>query len=295
LPAQFVAPILEGLPILPLSRGAFTHALDLRSQQAVVGPRLEEPPPLIWLLQLKTLLREAILPPAGPLLLALLGLLLLKVRPLLARILLAAGLASLWLLSTPVVSDALTGLVELYPPLDLRQAANAQAIVILGGGPAAEPLLLERLSYGAFVARKTGLPILVTGYLVEARAMHDSLQRNFGIETRWIDDQAYDTFQNARNTSRILLAENVQRIILVTRATHMRRSVQEFTAAGFDVVPAPVGILAARDFGVLEYLPNPDALLRSHAAIYELIGEPVRIFLSASHLRQHYEPVLSNG
>jgi uncharacterized SAM-binding protein YcdF (DUF218 family) len=74
---------------------------------------------------------------------------------------------------------------------------------------------------------------------------------------------------------------------LVTHATHMRRSVREYTSAGFDVVPAPVGILAARDFGVLQYLPNPDALHRSHMAIYELIGEPVRILLSASHLRRH--------
>jgi uncharacterized SAM-binding protein YcdF (DUF218 family) len=253
---------------------------------------------LIWLLQLKTLLKDLILPPAGPLLLALFGLVLLKVRPRLARIFIVAGLASLWLLSTPIVSDALTGLVELYPPLDFRQAANAQAIVILGGGgqrafapeyqgPAAEPFLLERLSYGAYVAKKTGLPILVTGFSIEARAMHDSLQRNFGVETRWIDDQAHDTFQNARNSARILSEDNVHRIVLVTRATHMRRSVQEFTDAGLDVVPAPVGILAARDFGVLEYVPNPDALLRSHAAIYELIGEPVRILLSASHLRRH--------
>jgi uncharacterized SAM-binding protein YcdF (DUF218 family) len=253
---------------------------------------------LIWLLQLKTLLKNLILPPAGPLLLALLGLALFKVRPRLARIFLLAGLASLWLLSTPIVSDALTGLVELYPPLDFRQAANAQAIVILGGGgqrpfapeyqgPAAEPLLLERLSYGAYVAKKTGLPILVTGFSIEARAMHDSLQRNFGVETRWIDTEAYDTFQNARNSARILSADNVHRIVLVTRATHMRRSVQEFADAGFDVVPAPVGILAVRDFSVLRYMPDPEALLRSHMAIYELIGEPVRIFLSASHLRRH--------
>lgn len=253
---------------------------------------------MIWLLQLKTLLKNLILPPAGPLLLALLGLALLKVRPRLGRIFLLAGLASLWLLSTPIVSDALTGLVELYPPLDFRQAANAQAIVILGGGdqrpfapeyqgPAAEPLLLERLSYGAYVAKKTGLPILVTGFSIEARAMHDSLQRNFGVETRWIDAEAYDTFQNARNSARILAADNVHRIVLVTRATHMRRSVQEFADAGFDVVPAPVGILAMRDFSVLRYIPDPEALLRSHMAIYELIGEPVRIFLSASHLRRH--------
>jgi uncharacterized SAM-binding protein YcdF (DUF218 family) len=67
----------------------------------------------------------------------------------------------------------------------------------------------------------------------------------------------------------------------------MRRSVREFTDAGLDVVPAPMGILAARDFGLLQYIPNPDALHRSQTAIYELIGEPVRILLSASHLRRH--------
>jgi uncharacterized SAM-binding protein YcdF (DUF218 family) len=253
---------------------------------------------LIWLLHLKTLLKELILPPASPLILALLGLLLFKARPRLARIFIAAGLASLWLLSTPIVADALTGLVELYPPLDFHLAAERQAIVILGGGgqralapeyqgPAAEPFMLERLSYGAYVAKKTGLPILVTGFSLEARAMHDSLQRNFGIETRWIDAEAYDTFQNARNSARILAAAGVHRIILVTHATHMRRSVREFTDAGFDVLPAPMGMLAVRDFGVLQFFPNPDALVRSHTAIYELIGEPVRMLLSASHLRRH--------
>ena len=253
---------------------------------------------MIWLLQLKTLLKDLILPPAGPLLLALLGLVLLKRRPPLARICLAAAIASLWLLSMPIVSDALTRVVELYPPLDLHLAGNAQAIVILGGGgqrafapeyggPAAEPYLLERLSYGAYVAKQTGLPILVTGFSIEARAMRDTLRRNFGTETRWVDDEAHDTFQNARNSARILIAEGVHRIVLVTRATHMRRSVQEFTDAGFEVIPAPAGILAARDVGILRYLPNADALMRSQTAIYELIGEPVRILLSASHVRRH--------
>ena len=253
---------------------------------------------MTWLLHLKTLLRDLILPPAGPLLLALLGFALLRVRPLLARICLVTGIASLWLLSTPIVSDALTHLAELYPPLDMRRTADAQAIVILGGGgqrtmapeyqgPAAEPLMLERLSYGAYIARQTGLPVLVTGFSVEARAMHVSLQRNFGIETRWVDDQAYDTFQNARNSARILKADGVDRVVLVTHATHMRRSVHEFTDAGLDVVPAPVGILAVRDFGPQRLVPNPDALHRSQMAIYELIGEPVRVLLSASHLRRH--------
>jgi uncharacterized SAM-binding protein YcdF (DUF218 family) len=253
---------------------------------------------MMWLLHLKTLLRVLVLPPAGPLLLALLGLLLLKRRPLLARGCLIAGIASLWLLSTPIVSDAITRVVERYPPVDLRLASNAQAIVILGGGgqrglapeyagPAAEPVLLERLSYGAYLARKTGLPVLVTGFATEARTMHDTLQRNFGIETRWIDDKAYDTFENARNSARLLNADGVRRVVLVTRATHMWRSVQEFTDAGFGVVPAPVGMLATRDLGIFRYLPNADALLRSQFAVYEMLGEPVRIFLAATHLRRH--------
>lgn len=252
---------------------------------------------MLMLLRLKTLLKSLILPPAGPLLLAFVGVVLIKRRPLLARACLILGLGSLWLLSTPVVSDALTGMAEHYPPLDWRQAADAQAIVILGGGgqrafapeyggPAAEPFLLERLNYGAFIAHKTGLPILVTGFQIEAVAMRDTLRRNFGIEARWVDDQAYDTFENARNSARLLKADGIQRVVLVTHATHLWRSVHEFTAAGMEVVPAPVGILADRDIGISRYVPNLGALQRAYAAIYELLGEPVRLFLAASHWRR---------
>lgn len=252
---------------------------------------------MLLLLRLKTVVKSLILPPTGALLVALLGLLLLKRRPLMARTLLALGLGSLWLLSTPVVGDILAGFAEHYPPLDWRRAADAQAIVILGGGgqrtfapeyagPAAEPVLLERLSYGAFVARKTGLPILVTGFRIEASAMQATLQRNFVLEPRWVDDQAYDTFQNASNSARLLRADAVHRIVLVTHATHMWRAVHEFTDAGMDVVPAPVGILAARDIGIRRYLPSPDTLSRSSAAINELLGEPLRAMFAATHMRR---------
>src|SRR6202140_3391926 len=145
---------------------------------------------------IKTLLKTTILPPAGPILLAVLGVFLIKRRPLLARTCLILGLGSLWLLSTPVVSDAVTRLAERYPPLDLRSTTGAQAVVILGGGgqrvfapeyggPAADPMLLERLAYGAYIAGKTSLPILVTGYHMEADAMRATLLRNFGVGARW--------------------------------------------------------------------------------------------------------------
>jgi uncharacterized SAM-binding protein YcdF (DUF218 family) len=253
---------------------------------------------MLILLRFKLLLKSAILPPTGPLLLAVLGVVLLRRRPRLARACLILGLGSLWLLSTPVVCNALSALAEHYPPLDLRSAAGAQAIVILGGGgeralapeyggPAAEPLLLERLSYGAYIARNTGLPILVTGYKIEAAAMRGTLLRNFGIDPRWVDGASFDTFQNAANSARLLEAEGIRRIILVTHATHMWRSVHEFTAAGLEVIPAPMGMLAPREFGFLDYVPDVDALQRGVAALYELLGEPVRVFFAATHLRRH--------
>ena len=252
---------------------------------------------LLLLKYAKTLLRNLLLPPAGPLLLAFAGLLLLRRRPRLARVLLSTGLGSLWLLSLPIVADALTRLTTHYPPLDLAQPTHAQAIVILGGGgerayapeyggAAAEPLLLERLAFGAYVARRTGLPVLVTGNGIEAGAMSATLARNFGIEARWIEARAYDTFDNAHNSAQLLRADGVQRIILVTSATHLWRAAHEFSATGLEVVPAPVGMLAERDPGVRRYLPDIAALGRSYTASYELLGEPVRQLLALTHLRR---------
>jgi uncharacterized SAM-binding protein YcdF (DUF218 family) len=252
---------------------------------------------MLWLLQLKTVVRMLILPPAGPLLLAILGILLLRRRPHLGRACLMVSIASLWLLSTPWVSDVLSSWVEHYPPVDLHAAGEAQAIVILGGGgqrefapeyggPAAEPVLLERLDYGAYLARKTGLPILVTGFRIEAIAMSDTLTRDFSVTPRWVDGQAYDTFQNARNAAHLLQAEGISRVVLITRAAHMWRSVHEFMAAGMEVVPAPVGILTRRNTNFSLYLPDLSALERSTAAVYELLGETVRRFLAVTHLRR---------
>ena len=250
---------------------------------------------LLWF---KLLLKSVILPPAGLLLLAILGLFLTKRHPRLGRTCLILAIGSLWLLLTPRVSDMLSGLAEHYPPLDLRNAGGAQAIVILGGGgqramapeyggPAADTVLLERLSYGAYVARKTGLPILVTGFRIEATAMQATLVRNFDIDPRWVDGAAFDTFSNASNSARLLQADGIRRIILVTNSTHMWRAVHEFTATGLEVIPAPMGMRATHERGIFSYVPEVEALRRSVTAINELLGEPVRWFFVVTHLRRH--------
>ncbi|HEY0767634.1 MAG TPA: YdcF family protein [Steroidobacteraceae bacterium] len=252
---------------------------------------------------LKSLLHRLLLPPAGPLLIALAGAWFLRSRAS-ARarnagwLLLATGLAALWLLATPLVADTLARAAEREPALDLTTAVQAQAIVILGGGDeriaapeyggaaAPGPALLERLAYGAFVAHHTALPVLVSGTAREALAMRTSLARDFRIEVRWIEDQSRDTFENAQRASRVLKAAGVARILLVTDSAHEWRAAHEFASAGLAVVPAPVGVWAPRETGLLRYLPGPTALTRSSAALDELLGDLVRRALAALDLRR---------
>lgn len=249
---------------------------------------------------LKSLLRTLILPPAGPLILALAGALLLARRAggtarRVAWTFLVAGLALLWALSTPAVAEALSRLAVRYPALDPSQPVNAQAIVILGGsevfsdapeyGGAAVGLeLLGRVSYGAYLARRSGLPVLVSG-VDEALPMSTVLARDFGIRARWVEDRSRDTFENARFSARLLEPQGVRRILLVTSADHEWRAAHEFASAGFTVEPAPVSTWAPRTHGPAYYTPEAHALLQSSSAVYEILGDLARRVFAATHLR----------
>lgn len=240
----------------------------------------------------RKVLAALVLPPAGPLLLALAGLALLGRRPRIGRALAWSGVAALLLLSLPVVSHAL--LRSLEPPvLDLRRIGDAQAIVILGGGVrrnAAEfggdtlaRLTLERVRYGALVARATRLPVLVSGGPVyggtaEATLMKRTLEQEFNVEVRWSEDRSRDTRSNAAASASILLPAGIKRVVLVAHGFDLRRASAEFSSAGFQVTPAPTVIAAERlSFDhPAELLPSMSALQGSYYALYELAAEAVR-------------------
>lgn len=246
--------------------------------------------------ELRLLLRTLILPPACLLILGFAGLALVWRYRRLGVTLTAVALAALWLLSTPAIADDLERMVEHYSALDLSHPVSAQAIVILGGGgyrqyapeyggPAPDYAMYDRLAYGAYVARRTRLPVLVTGNGPEAVTMQVSLARDFGVQVKWVDDAAEDTYDNASNSARILRAVGIDNIVLVTSDTHLWRAAHEFEGAGLSVVPAPADIGAPREIGVMRYLPTATGLLRSYEAVYELVGEGVRDLLVATHLR----------
>jgi uncharacterized SAM-binding protein YcdF (DUF218 family) len=248
------------------------------------------------LILLKSIVRNLILPPSGPLLIAILGLLLAVRRRTLGMTLVVVGVVCLWLLSTPVVGDLLSHMVERYPPLDPSRPVTAQAIVVLGGGGARyapefggwalERASMDRVVYGAFLARRASLPILVSGSPEEAEAMKATLSRDLGMPARWIEGRSGDTYQNAEFSTPILKAAGVHRIVLITTGAHEWRAAHEFMAAGFDVVPAPVNTNVDRTHNVAGFLPDPDGLNRSYSALYEMLGEPVRQVMAALHIRR---------
>jgi uncharacterized SAM-binding protein YcdF (DUF218 family) len=233
------------------------------------------------------------LPPAGPLLIGLAGLLFWRRRPRVGFALCATGIVSLWLLATPFVADAIGHSAEDYPALDpahLTPAqAQARAIVILGAGfrrnapevgadtPSTTGDL--RLIEGARVARATHLPVLISGAPPEAAAMRSFMERDLQVPVTWVEGESWTTRQNAEFSARILLPLGIDRIILVTSSPHMSRAAGDFTAAGFKVTAAPADMTTRDEPGLLWFVPSVNSLSRSEMALYEWAARIVHHFV----------------
>ena len=242
---------------------------------------------LVWL---KALLKALILPPTGPLLLAAAGLSMIgRIRG--GRIVAWTGILLLLALSTPIVALLLLKLLDISPPLDVERARTAQAIVILGGGirrHAAEyggdtlgRLTLERVRYGAQVARATRLPVLVTGGSVmagepEAKLMQAALEREFGVPVRWAESRSRNTHENAMRSAEILARERITRVVLVAHSFDMPRAKAEFAAQGIEAIPAPTGIPSGEYDTLPDLLPSVSALQSSYFALYEIFANVAR-------------------
>jgi len=252
---------------------------------------------------LKGLISSLLLPPAGPLLLALLGAWLVRkgkgARVRAGRGMLALGLLSAWLLATPVLAEALTAWVEAFSPPALTGDALAArmrgpvppgAIVVLAGGARHNERewprhdypnmrTLERITFGALLARESGLPLLVSGgtphgrEASEAELMAWTLEKSFGLKPRWIEDRSRDTAENAIESARLLHADGIRRVVLVTQAYHMPRAQAAFAAAGLEVIAAPHGFAGNLDIeSWRSFVPSASAVGLSWLATHEAVG-----------------------
>jgi uncharacterized SAM-binding protein YcdF (DUF218 family) len=248
-----------------------------------MGDALIDP---IWL---KGVIKAIVLPPTGLLLLSLLGLAIRKRFPRGGIAMAWAGVLLLLILSLPAVAAFLVRSLDTSSPFDTTRPSAAQAIVILSGDTRAAPeyggetlgaLTLERVRYGARLARLTGLPVLVSGGSVlggvpEAVPMREALEREFGVRVRWAEERSRTTHENALYSAAMLRSDGIRSVVLVVHSFDMPRARAEFAAAGIETLPAPTGIPSAKPDRLSDFVPSIGGLHTSYYALYEILGNMV--------------------
>ena len=251
----------------------------------------------------KPLLSALVLPPVPFLLLVLIGARLILPRRGLGWFVTLVGVAGLWLGACSGTGQLLTTFV-LKPPPPLTQAdiatlkdeAKARkpvAIVILGGG--AEALApeygvanlkapsLERLRYGVWLNRETGLPMAFSGGVgwaqrdgqAEAQVAARIAAQDFGRPLKWVEDNSRDTRENAIRTVALLREQGINHIVLVTHGTHMPRALKQFetAAAGtMRIQAAPMGLGIRGQWKTLDWMPSTHGYELVNRALRELLG-----------------------
>lgn len=250
----------------------------------------------------KATLEALLLPPVPFLLMILVGARLMYRARLLAWTLLLVGTLSTWAMCTSAVSGALAN-VLLMPPRalsaseigDLKKSPKT-AILVLGGGRellAPEyglsnltPLGLERLRFGIWLSRETGLPLGFSGGIghgapegaSEAEIAARIAEREFGRPLKWTESLSRDTTENAARSLSMLRDAGIERIVLVTHDFHMRRALAAFERAKqrsgtpMEMTAAPMGLDAPGRLRVHDWFPSRQGFSETRIVLHEWIG-----------------------
>jgi uncharacterized SAM-binding protein YcdF (DUF218 family) len=259
----------------------------------------------------RNLLSELLTPPGILIVWMLLILFLIKKHELIKKVLITADLVMIWVMSTNYFAVQFTNLAGhwlSWPAplteenifLDFKKSAatlnhHPQAIIVLGGGRRKGALevpidynqqdlssgSLERLRYGARLAKQTNLPVLVTGGapdkvdskdLAEAKVMKIVLEKEYSMSPNWIEDQSNTTQENALNSAEILKKEGIQSVYLVTHFWHMPRAKAVFEKQGLGVLEAPMGFYQKTAFTPLDFYPSSEGFQRTRWIWHEILG-----------------------
>lgn len=181
------------------------------------------------------------------------------------------------------------------------QVPNAEAIVVLGGAvrPAAPPRPSadlnehgDRVLYAAMLYQQKKAPLVIlSGGRIEWFGNSSSestdmatILNQIGVPASAIIEEpdSRNTYENAVNVRKILESRGIQRVLLVTSAMHMPRSLLIFKRQGIAAIPAPTDFLVSNhelqelrnttQSKLLYLLPSADKLELFTQALKEYIG-----------------------
>lgn len=208
----------------------------------------------------------------------------------------AAGIAVLsvtllfYLSSIALISEAVTRSLESsYAP---PTTVDGDVIVVLGGGATPDTpdvngagnlsgSAANRLLAAVRLHERTGLPILFSGGKVfEDTGNEADIARGqllgLGVPDSdiYAENRSLNTAQNAEYTAQMLRQHHFAKPVLVTSASHMKRSVLQFEKAGVHVVPYPADYRVSRRaaFGLNKLSPSASALEKLSSCCKEYLG-----------------------
>ncbi len=231
-----------------------------------------------------------------------LGLLWLWRYPRRATVAIALALSILFMTGNPLVSNWLVSTLEwrYLPPSPMP---TADVIVVLGG--ATEPALAprpwvevreqgDRILYAAHLySQKRAPKLILSGGRISWRGGSSDPSeaddmKEFAMAMAVPDSaiilegESLNTRQNAVNVQKILTAQSLQSVLLVTSAIHMPRAVAIFNKIGIPVIPAPTDYLVPSELNqsfkatwqgqLLSLLPEAESVSRFTQAMKEYVG-----------------------
>jgi uncharacterized SAM-binding protein YcdF (DUF218 family) len=248
-----------------------------------------------FLLFLSKLLPIFILPLGLTILLAAVGALLwLLYYRRVARLCMGAGLAILWICSTPVVANwAVASLEQQYPPRRMADTPAADVAIVLGGvlGQPEPPRVAveltetsDRVLHTARLYRygKVKRILVSAGNIPWVPAMKPEAELIRELLVEWgvpvdaieVGTESRNTFENALEIQRMLKLRGFTSALLVTSATHMPRAMATFKRAGVPVTASTtdVSVVDSARSDPLRWLPNAGALGATTTAMREWLG-----------------------
>jgi uncharacterized SAM-binding protein YcdF (DUF218 family) len=252
----------------------------------------------------KPVIAAFLLPPVPLLVMVLIGARLMLPRRGLGWSVILIAVALLWLSACLGAAQSVSRFMLHPPPAlsferikELRaeaQARRSTAIVVLGGGmepyapeygvSSLSPASLERLRYGLWLGRETGLPVAFSGGVGHAQATDATPEaevaakvaaEDFGRPLKWVETESRDTRENALRSVPLLRKAGIDHIILVTHGWHMPRALRAFREAGGDatrVEAAPMGLAKRLEASPLPWIPSMTGFSEMNHVLHELAG-----------------------
>lgn len=204
------------------------------------------------------------------------------------------GIPLLWLLllSTPAVAHLAVGSLEWqYAPLE-APPEDVDHVVVLSGSirppgpgrtkPEPDEDTLQRCLHALELYRRRPCRLVLSGghcdpacpEVSNAAVMRDFFRQHGIPEADLVlEESSRTTHENAVGCREVLEPLGVRRVVLVTEAAHMYRSVLSFRRQGFDVTAAPCNYHLRRfGWSLHSFLPEPGAAANSQGVCHEWLG-----------------------